>query len=175
MNRFIKDIIIHCSATKNLKDVKAETIDKGHKKRGFRRNPKELKRFNPTLESIGYHYILEVDGNIATGRGLEEMGAHVFGSNEYSIGICMIGTDNFEPIQWANLKLLLIQLASELSRQNISNFKSAIATFKRLNISVKGHRDHSPDLDGDGIVERTEWLKICPGFDVGDWIRKNTL
>ena len=30
---------------------------------------------------------------------------------------------------------------------------------------VLGHRDTSPDLDGDGIVEPEEWTKMCPCFD----------
>ena len=31
---------------------------------------------------------------------------------------------------------------------------------------VVGHRDLSPDLDGDGMVEPEEWTKACPCFDV---------
>ena len=34
---------------------------------------------------------------------------------------------------------------------------------------VVGHRDLSPDKDGDGVVERHEWLKDCPCFDVPAW------
>jgi hypothetical protein len=29
-----------------------------------------------------------------------------------------------------------------------------------------GHRDLSPDLDGNGHIEPDEWMKQCPGFDV---------
>jgi len=35
---------------------------------------------------------------------------------------------------------------------------------------VVGHRDLSPDLDGDGEVEPHEWLKKCPAFEVRDWL-----
>jgi N-acetyl-anhydromuramyl-L-alanine amidase AmpD len=31
---------------------------------------------------------------------------------------------------------------------------------------VLGHRDLSPDKDGDGVVEKHEWVKACPCFDV---------
>ncbi|MGI9293423.1 MAG: lysozyme, partial [Pseudomonadales bacterium] len=34
---------------------------------------------------------------------------------------------------------------------------------------VLGHRDLSPDLDGDGVIEEHEWLKECPSFDVRAW------
>lgn len=30
---------------------------------------------------------------------------------------------------------------------------------------ICGHRDFSPDLDGDGVVEFHEFIKACPCFD----------
>jgi N-acetyl-anhydromuramyl-L-alanine amidase AmpD len=30
---------------------------------------------------------------------------------------------------------------------------------------IVGHRDLSPDKDKDGVVERHEWVKMCPSFD----------
>ena len=30
---------------------------------------------------------------------------------------------------------------------------------------ILGHRDLSPDLDNDGIIEEFEWIKVCPLFD----------
>ena len=32
-------------------------------------------------------------------------------------------------------------------------------------IEVLGHRDTSPDLNDNGIVEPSEWIKMCPSFD----------
>ena len=38
---------------------------------------------------------------------------------------------------------------------------------KRYQImDVLGHRDTSPDKNGNGVVEKCEWLKECPCFDV---------
>ena len=31
---------------------------------------------------------------------------------------------------------------------------------------VIGHRDTSPDLNGDGIISPNEYMKACPCFDV---------
>ena len=33
---------------------------------------------------------------------------------------------------------------------------------------VVGHRDLSPDADGDGVIESNEWIKACPCYDVKD-------
>ena len=39
-------------------------------------------------------------------------------------------------------------------------------------IIIRGHRDWSPDLDGDGKVEPSEWKKACPSFDVAAWLKE---
>jgi N-acetyl-anhydromuramyl-L-alanine amidase AmpD len=31
---------------------------------------------------------------------------------------------------------------------------------------IIGHRDASPDLNGDGKITSNEWIKMCPCFDV---------
>lgn len=46
----VKEIIIHCSASKEGVDVTAKQVDGWHKKRGFR--------------CIGYHYFIRLDGRI---------------------------------------------------------------------------------------------------------------
>ena len=30
---------------------------------------------------------------------------------------------------------------------------------------IQGHRDFSPDLNGNGKIEKNEWIKMCPSFD----------
>ena len=34
-----------------------------------------------------------------------------------------------------------------------------------------GHRDTSPDLNGDGVIEPYEYVKVCPCFDVKEFLR----
>ncbi len=36
----------------------------------------------------------------------------------------------------------------------------------RNNVRICGHRDLSPDLNGDGVIEPEEWIKECPCFEV---------
>lgn len=75
--REIKEIIIHCSATPEGRNVTVEDIDKWHKERGFKK--------------IGYHYVIYLDGSIHKGREEYEIGAHCTLHNANSIGICYIG------------------------------------------------------------------------------------
>lgn len=144
----VKYIVVHCSATRAGHDIGATEIDAMHKKRGWGR--------------IGYHRVIRIDGTIEAGRSLNEVGAHVYGHNRSSIGICLVGgiddkgrpSTTFTPAQLASLAGLLEDLRPM--------FPGA---------EVLGHRDLSPDIDGDGVVERHEWLKDCPCFDVRWWLR----
>ena len=76
--RKIDKIIIHCSATKEGRDIKMETIKSWHVKgRGW--------------SDIGYHFIIELDGSVREGRPMHKVGAHTKGHNSSSFGICYVG------------------------------------------------------------------------------------
>lgn len=146
-------IVIHCSATPEGREVSVADIDRMHKQRGFRK--------------IGYHYFIRLDGTLDIGRPVAEVGAHVAGKNARSIGICYAGglardaktpKDTRTPPQLRTLAKLVADL--------MHRFPGA---------RVCGHRDLSPDLDGDGVIERHEWLKACPCFDVASWMAETVL
>lgn len=107
------------------------------------------------LGHIGYHVVILLDGSVQRGRPWIETGAHVKGHNRTSVGICMIGTDKFRTAQF---RALAAEIWSFQNQTQISGLR------------IVGHRDLSPDIDGDGTVEPHEWLKTCPGFDVADWL-----
>lgn len=91
-----KRIIVHCSATPNGKSVDIDTIRIDHiKNRGF--------------TDVGYHELINVDGQIQHGRPLNVQGAHCEGNNSDSIGICLVGTDKFSKKQ---LDALRYQISS---------------------------------------------------------------
>ena len=75
--RKINKIILHCSATMMGKNFTAKDIDQWHRRQGF--------------QMIGYHYVILLDGTVEIGRPLEIPGAHTYGHNADSIGICYIG------------------------------------------------------------------------------------
>lgn len=148
-------IVVHCSATPNGRPHTARDIDGWHRSAGFKRSPSLIGNNEPTLLHIGYHYVVYVDGNVNLGRGEREPGAHVRGHNARSIGICMIGTDEFAAEQWAALKVLVEALKKRYPAARVC-----------------GHRDLSPDLNGNGVIEPNEWVKRCPGFDVAAWVER---
>jgi N-acetyl-anhydromuramyl-L-alanine amidase AmpD len=139
--REINLIVVHCSATRpewmegeGLASQIRE-IARWHVQRGFRRE--------------GYHWFIGRDGRVLPGRPESEEGAHVVGSNEDSIGVCLIGghgsdatddfADHFTPQQDAALRRLLGEIQSRHGA-----------------CIIIGHNK----LAG----------KACPGFQVEDWL-----
>lgn len=175
MKRTIRNIIIHCAATPNGQAFTIEQIDSMHKARGFKRDSQAVRNFNQELRYVGYHFVIEKDGAIRTGRGLEETGAHVQGHNANTIGICMIGTDKFTKEQWESLRLLIIRIAGLIKNKLFMSAEAALDAYSEMKISIKGHRDFSPDKNADGKITSIDWLKICPGFDVSTWINSGMM
>lgn len=154
--RVVTLIVIHCAATPNGRLTFADDVNRWHRERGFARAPEWRKRQNQGLDAIGYHFFIGLNGALWTGRHLDEVGAHVVGANSQSIGICMAGMDAYMPAQWEQLALTVRALQARYPRARVC-----------------GHRDLSPDLNGDGLVQPWEWTKTCPGFDVAGWLARD--
>ena len=56
---------------------------------------------------IGYHWVIEEDGALVPGRPEEQVGAHVGGFNEDSLGVCVTGHGDFAPFLPAQLATLV--------------------------------------------------------------------
>ena len=146
----IDAIVIHCTASKAGQDLRAADIDKQHQERGF--------------AMIGYNFVVDLDGTVEDGRPLSRDGAHCNTAglsgksyNKHSIGIVYVGgldkdgnpADTRTPEQKLSLANLVYKLIDEYPI-----------------VEVIGHRDASPDKNGDGVISRNEWIKQCPCFDV---------
>ena len=59
---------------------------------------------------IGYHYVIDENGEVFGGRPWNSVGAHVYGHNRDSIGVCFIGDFNTQTMnekqETAGVKLL---------------------------------------------------------------------
>lgn len=148
--RVITDIIIHCTATPEGKHLTVDDFRREHKKQGW--------------SDIGYHYVVYLDGTVHDGRNVDIIGAHCSGHNANSIGVAYVGgltrdgkktKDTRTDEQKASLLSLLMDLRKLYPRARIS-----------------GHRDFSPDKNGNGIIEPVEWIKDCPCFDAKSEYRR---
>lgn len=127
--RKISKIIVHCSATAEGRNFTADDITRWHKAQGW--------------TTIGYHYVVHLDGTVRAGRSEELAGAHCYGQNNCSIGVCYIGglaadgktpKDTRTPAQ----RKALLQLLRRLRQ-------------KYPHADIYGHRDFA--------------AKACPCFD----------
>lgn len=83
-NRWVNRFFIHCSAadheSKSYQGVNlAKTIDRWHKERGW--------------SGIGYHYVIDKEGNLMTGRNQERIPAAQGGHNRGTLAVCLHGLD----------------------------------------------------------------------------------
>lgn len=151
--RRIDTLIIHCAATPNGRWTSVLDIDYWHQQAGFLRAPKtpDARAWNPGLRHVGYHWVIYTNGGLASGRHESEAGAHARGHNANSLSICLVGTDQFTPMQWDQLA----QQTQHLCRRH--GIPLQLATPSNRWSGVCGHRD-------------TGAIKLCPGFDVGAWL-----
>ena len=80
--REIKEIILHCTATQEGREVHVADVERWHKQQGW--------------ECIGYHYLITLDGKIEKGRPEWKIGAHCKGHNNVSIGIAYVGGVDYQ-------------------------------------------------------------------------------
>lgn len=139
-------LVVHCTASPNGMPLSVDQIRAMHKApepkgRGF--------------SDIGYHWVIGVDGVRRPGRPSMFTGAGVKNENSHTLHICLVGTDKFPKKAWETLAVSILQIKEEYP------------SIKR----VCGHRDYSPDLNHNGIIEKGEWIKTCPSFDVAEWLK----
>lgn len=126
--RNIKEIIVHCTATPEGRPVTIKEITNWHKQRGF--------------STIGYHYVVMLDGSVQNGRDVNVSGAHCTNHNSISIGVCYVGgcdkNMNAKDTRTDAQKRALLDLLKRL--------RTMYPTAK-----IYGHRDFAN--------------KACPSFD----------
>ena len=151
-------LIVHCSATAPSQIIGAAEIKQWHtapKPQGM------------GWKDIGYHYVIRRCGSLETGRDLNESGAHCnmkrYGGKSYnscSIGICLVGgiDENGQP-------------EHNFTRFQMNTLRALIKTLRNQHpdAEICGHRDLSPDSNGDSKIDSNDWVKHCPCFDVKAW------
>lgn len=141
-SRLVDEIVVHCSATRPEWMEGASLAEKRA----------EIKRWHLAKNwlDIGYHWLIDRDGKVISGRAETTVGAHVEGHNEGKIGVCLIGghgsaeTDpfprNFTSAQDAALRQLILGISMRTRIRRVS-----------------GHNEYA--------------AKACPGFNVPAWLK----
>jgi len=146
--RLIKYIIIHCTAGPLWQSTE-EIKNYWRNKLGWK--------------SYGYHHLISADGLDEYLTPIEQLSNGVKDFNSNSINICCKGGVDAKGNPTDNRTTAQIQTLTELIKKYKKLFPNAI---------VLGHRDFSTDQNGNGIIDRWEFIKSCPGYDVRDWLRK---
>lgn len=150
--RVINEIVVHCTATPEGRDYTVADIKRWH--------TTPVSKGGRGWSDIGYHYVIYRDGTIHGGRPVDIAGAHASGHNSHSIGVVYVGgmdaqnknaKDTRTDEQRRGMKALLTRLCKMYPKAN-----------------VLGHRELSPDKNGDGIISEWEWMKACPSFEVSE-------
>lgn len=134
--RKIKYIAVHCTAGSQKSTVNDLMAE--FRKKGWK--------------APGYHYVITADGKIHQLLDTEKVSNGVKGYNSVTVNIAytggMDGVDNRTDEQKKSLVVLLKMLHKR--------YPDAV---------IQGHRDFSTDRNGNGKIEKNEWIKKCPGFD----------
>jgi len=147
-------IVVHCSASRPSADI----------------GVKELRRIHVEdngWSDVGYHLVIRRNGLIEAGRHLDDIGAHVAGFNSRSVGVCLVGglyqtgvapDDDF---------------AGVFTQEQASALRDVLYFLKGMypSAEIVGHRDLSPDKNKDGRIDKRDWLKQCPCFDVASFCK----
>ncbi len=148
----VKNIFLHCSATGWGEVLE---FDRWHRARGWKGLGYSFVILNGRpFRDVDYWPFL--DGQIQPGRPLDddpifeahEVGTHVAGRNPWSLGVCLVGRDEFTDRQLAAAKNLLLRLHDHFG----------------LDIKdILGHNEAGT------LGEQYATDKTCPNLPMGDF------
>lgn len=128
----IRFLVVHCSDTADDQNLTVSDIHAMHLSFGW--------------DGVGYHAVITRDGTIEPGRPECWVGAHVYGHNQESLGVCLIGRHDFTTAQMDSLERLL-----------------------------KDWRERYPEAEIRGHCDFDTTEKTCPNFDARAWAKQKSL
>ena len=125
----VKLLVVHCSDTEDSQNLSALDLHKMHLKFGW--------------DGVGYHKIINRSGKIENGRPEYWIGAHVKGKNTISLGVCLIGRDEFTTSQFDSLENILRWWKTKYPLAEIEGHSNTKSTNKTCpNFDVKAWCEH---------------------------------
>jgi len=145
--RTVKYIVIHCTA--GYGDVASI--------RKFWRNVLGWK-------DDGYGYFIYTDGRVEQLNPLSAVTNGVKGYNRHAVHIAYQGG-----VERGNVHRARDTRTAEQKEALLATIKDILLQLKQYQdisaIKIVGHRDFSPDTNGNGVIEPWERIKECPSFD----------
>lgn len=138
--REIKRIFVHCTASSQTWGV--NELSKEFKRKGWK---------NP-----GYHYVVTSDGRIHQMLDDSKVSNGVKGYNSTSVNVAYVGGIDAKGKAVDNRTAAQKKALVDLLRILRKRYPKA---------RILGHRDISPDQNGNGRVDQWERIKECPCFD----------
>lgn len=132
---------------------------------------KDYWKKNLGWKQVGYHKLISLDGTIEDLAPLSTVTNGVAGYNSDSVHICYKG--GLKEITKDGKYIYGDTRTKEQKEAFYTAIKDVIEELKKYqevdDIVICGHRDLSPDLNGNGKIEPREWVKTCPTFDAMDF------
>lgn len=138
--RTINKIIWHCSASDLPDQCSYEAIEELHvssKDKEFQWG--KYKTTGKEFTYIGYQYLVSKEASIIKGRDEKIPGAHCYGHNSHSIGICLMGDELFPGRQVEAAILLTHGLMRKygISKENVvGHYELANKTCPNLDMDI---------------------------------------
>lgn len=143
--RRIERIFVHCTASWQ-DSTTVESLKAEFKKNGWK---------NP-----GYHYVIFPAGKIVQLLDESLISNGVKGYNSTAINVAWVGGIEYDK----NKKVITIDNRTDKQKLALFDLLTKLK-LRYKSAMIMGHRDISPDLNHNGIVDPWERIKECPCFD----------
>lgn len=156
--RTITRIFVHCTASWQ-ESTTVESLKEEFRRKGW--------------ENPGYHWVVFPDGKVVSLLAECYIANGVKGYNSKSVHVAWVGgIKHYEYWEDDGLhtdRTRLVSIDNRTSNQKLALFDLLVKIKLRYrDAMIIGHRDISPDLNHNGIIDPWERIKDCPCFDAMD-------
>ncbi len=161
MKKALKYLVIHCTATPEGREVIAADIRRMHLS--------PISEGGRGWKQVGYTDIIHLDGSVE--RLVENNEDAWVDPWEITNGASGYNGVSRHIVYAGGCDRSMKPKDTRTDKQ-----KAALAKYvrdfhaKHPDVRIIGHRDLSPDRNGNGIIEPQEYVKACPSFDVASWL-----
>lgn len=156
--RTITRIFVHCTASWQ-ESTTVESLKEEFRRKGW--------------ENPGYHWVVFPDGKVVSLLAERYIANGVKGYNSKSVHVAWVGGIKYKEYQDGGVirtdRSKTVSTDNRTSEQRLALFDLLVKIKLRYrDAMIIGHRDISPDLNHNGIIDPWERIKDCPCFDAMD-------